>query len=135
MGDSMMQYRSSGPYSYIRTEEIDQDILQSDNTLLHMMYKKLQDGDINTFEYVGFAYLFGNSGLPADFDKAFCFLQAAAQGGSIPAQHFLADCYAYGIGIPEDLEAAQNYYRLSAQSPVPEIREAALRQLEKLKQK
>ncbi|MDO4174662.1 MAG: hypothetical protein Q4D42_07845 [Eubacteriales bacterium] len=132
MGDSMMQYRKTGPYRYIQTEEIEQDILQSGSAILHDCYPKFQDGDINTFEYIGFAYLMGANGLQANFDKAFCFLQAAAQGGSIPAQHFLADCYAYGIGVPEDPETAQNYYRLSAQSPVEEIRQAALQQLERL---
>ena len=125
-----------GPYNYIniKLEEIEQDIRESGNAVLASMLHQLREGETDAIEYIGLAYLYGNDGLAADFDKAFSILQLAAQGGSIISQHYLADCYAYGISMPEDLEAARNYYQLSAQSSVPKIREAALQQLEWLKQ-
>lgn len=125
-----------GPYNYIniKLEEIERDIWTSGNAVLAAMLPRLRDGETDAMEYIGLAYLYGNHGLAADFDKAFSILQLAAQGGSMIAQHYLADCYAYGIGVPEDLEAARNYYQLSAQSSIPKIRDAALHQLEWLKQ-
>lgn len=137
MGDVFMQRGKLGPYNYIniKLEEIEQDVLQTGNGVLVSMMEKLREGDTDAIEYVGLAYLYGSNGLAADFNKAFSILQLAAQGGSIISQHYLADCYAYGIGMPEDMEAARNYYRLSAQSQIPKIRDAALEQLQKLEGK
>ena len=137
MGDRSMPQGKLGPYNYIniKLEEIEQDIRESGNAVLASMLHQLREGETDAIEYIGLAYLYGNDGLAADFDKAFSILQLAAQGGSIISQHYLADCYAYGIGMPEDLEAARNYYQLSAQSTIPRIRDAALHQLEWLKQR
>lgn len=126
-----------GPYNYIniKLEEIEQDIRESGNPVLKSMLYRLRESETDAIEYIGLAYLYGSDGLQADFDKAFSILQLAAQGGSIISQHYLADCYTYGIGTPQDLDAARNYYQLSAQSTVPKIRDAALKQLEWLKRK
>lgn len=123
-----------GPYNYIniKLEEIERDIRESGNKILASMLPQLREGETDAMEYIGLAYLYGNHGLSANFDKAFSILQLAAQGGSMIAQHYLADCYAYGIGVPQDLEAARNYYQLSAQSSIPKIRDAARNQLEQL---
>ncbi|MCD8356209.1 MAG: hypothetical protein LUE11_06520 [Clostridia bacterium] len=132
-----MQRGKLGPYNYIniKLEEIEQDVLRAEDDILVSMMEKLREGDTDAIEYIGLAYLYGSNGLDADFSKAFSILQLAAQGGSIISQHYLADCYAYGIGMPEDLEAARNYYRLSAQSQIPKNRDAALEQLKRLETK
>lgn len=48
-------------------------------------------------EYMSLAYIYGNSGLPASLEKGIGFLHLAAQGGCTTAQHYMADCYAYGL--------------------------------------
>ena len=96
MGDRSMPQGKLGPYNYIniKLEEIEQDIRESGNAVLASMLHQLREGETDAIEYIGLAYLYGNDGLAADFDKAFSILQLAAQGGSIISQHYLADWYA-----------------------------------------
>lgn len=127
-----MQWGNLKPFDLadINFEEIEQEIQQTGNQQLMLMGENLDNGNSDALEYIGTAYLRGSDGLHADFEKAIAFLQLAAECGSMTAQLYIADCYAFGIGMPVDLNAAQDYYRLAAQSTTPAIRDAARTQLD-----
>lgn len=134
MGIRIMQWGNK-PFDFvdIRMEDIEQELQETGDEPLIQMMQRLSEGDDEALEFVGTAYLRGSNGLHADFDKAVLFLQLAAECGSTTAQLYIADCYAYGIGMTPDLDAARNYYRLAAQSQTPSVRDAACGQLERLK--
>ena len=114
--------------------EIEQEIQHTKNLSLIHMGEKLKNSEVDALEYVGTAYLCGNDGLKADFEKAISILRLAAEGGSTTAQLYIADCYAFGIGVDIDVDIAKIIYRMASQSPTAYIRSAALEQLEKLNQ-
>lgn len=129
-----MKKNSPGERFRIPLAEVEDDIGRSRNKSLKKFWKKIQlEQDVDAMEYIGLAYLYGNSGLPASFEKGIGFLHLAAQGGCTTAQHYMADCYAYGIGVAQNMDAARNYYRLSTQDSDADLRKNALQQLEKLK--
>ena len=111
---------------------VERELRESGDDALLRMCARLDEGDLEALEFVGAAYLRGSNGLRADFDKAFTFLQIAANAGSTEALLHLGDCYAYGIGVAADAATARSYYRLAAQSPQASVRETALRQLKRL---
>lgn len=129
-----MQWGNQKPFNLtdINYEEIEQEIRQTENRTLMLMGENIDSGNSDALEYIGTAYLRGSDGLHADFEKAITFLQLAAECGSTTAQHYLGECYAFGIGVPVSLSAAENYYRLAAQSTIPAIRNAALARLDAL---
>lgn len=132
-GIQIMQWGNK-PFNFadISVEDIDQELRETGDEPLIRMKARLPEGDVEALEFIGTAYLRGSNGLHADLDKALIFLQLAAECGSTTALLNVADCYAYGIGMPADPEAARNYYRLAEQSQTPSVREAARRQLELL---
>lgn len=120
----------------INFEQIEQDIQRANDVQLNRMYRKLrQNGGIDATDFIGTAYLLGCNGLQADINKALSFLYLSAEGGSATAQHYLGDCYAFGLCVPSNPHIAHHYYRLAAQSDVPLIRDAATAQLQKLNEK
>lgn len=117
-------------------EQINRELVQTDNPPLQVIYQKLlhNNVDADALEFIGTAFLCGSNGLHADIGKALIFLRPAADCGSTAAQHYVAQCCAFGIGMPKSRDLARRYYRLAAQSTVPSIREAALSQLDSLNQ-
>lgn len=129
-----MQWGNQKPFGFIDVnfDEIEQEIRQTANERLILMSQNLSSGNADALEYIGTAYLRGSDGLHANFEKAITFLHLAAECGSTTAELYIGDCYAFGIGMPVDVDAAQSYYRLAAQSTIPAIRNAALTQLHAL---
>ena len=113
--------------------EIFAELYASSNALLPQMAEKILHGDVDAVEYVGICYLKGSDGLQADFPKAISLLRLATEGGGTTAPFYIADCYAYGISVRKDMQTAEKFYRMAAQSPIQSVREAAHRQLQKLK--
>lgn len=129
-----MKKDNPGEQFRIPWAEAEDDVGRSGNESLKKLWEKIQlEQDVDAMEYIGLAYIYGNSGLPASFEKGIGFLHLAAQGGCTTAQHYMADCYAYGIGIAQNIDAARNYYRLSTQDSDASLRETAMQQLENLK--
>lgn len=133
-GNKHMKKDNPGEQFCISLEEAEDDIGRSGSESLKKIWEKIQlEQDVDAMEYIGLAYLYGNSGLPASFEKGIGFLHLAAQGGCTTAQHYIADCYAYGIGVEQDADTACEYYRLAIQDTDAALRQTARSQLERLK--
>lgn len=130
----MKKENPSEPFC-ISLEETENDIGKTENESLKKIWEKIQlEQDVDAMEYIGLAYVYGNSGLPASFEKGIGFLYLAAKGGCTTAQHYMADCYAYGIGVEQDADTACDYYRLAIQDTDVDMRQTAQSQLKRLKQ-
>lgn len=130
-----MKHTNSGEQFGIPLSEVEGDVEKSACESLKRLWEKVQlEHDVDAMEYIGLAYVYGNSGLPASFEKGIGFLHLAAKGGCTTAQHYMADCYAYGIGVEQDVDAACEYYRLAIQDTDVDMRQTAQNQLERLKQ-
>ncbi len=130
-----MKHTNSGEQFGIPLAEVEDDVEKSACESLKRLWERVQlEHDVDAMEYIGLAYVYGNSGLPASFEKGIGFLHLAAEGGCTTAQHYMADCYAYGIGVEQDVDAACEYYRLAIQDTDVDMRQTAQSQLERLKQ-
>lgn len=130
-----MKHTNSGEQFGIPLAEVEDDVENSGCDNLKRIWEKVQrEHNVDAMEYIGLAYVYGNSGLPASLEKGIGFLHLAAQGGCTTAQHYMADCYAYGIGVEQDADAACAYYRLAIQDTDAALRQTARSQLKRLKQ-
>lgn len=130
-----MKHTNSGEQFGIPLAEVTEDVEKSARESLKRIWEKIQlEHDADAMEYIGLAYIYGNSGLPASFEKGIGFLHLAAEGGCTTAQYYIADCYAYGIGVEQDVDAACEHYRLATQDTDVDLRQTAQSQLERLKQ-
>lgn len=128
-----MKHINPGEQFRIPMDAVEDDVEKSGNKRLKTIWEKIQqEQDVDAMEYMSLAYIYGNSGLPASLEKGIGFLHLAAQGGCTTAQHYMADCYAYEIGVTQNIGLACRYYRLSTQDSDDELRETARRQLKKL---
>lgn len=102
-----MKHISPGEQFRIPMDAVEDDVEKSGNKRLKTIWEKIQqEQDVDAMEYMSLAYIYGNSGLPASLEKGIGFLHLAAQGGCTTAQHYMADCYAYGIGVTQNIGLA-----------------------------
>lgn len=85
---------------------------QNNEKALKWFQKADDQGDANAL--IGMAFLYGDN--LGDNDKAFMFLQKAAERGNKHGQYLLAVAYQSGMwGISEDIHEAEKWYKKAAQ--------------------
>ena len=81
---------------------------------------KTEAHDPETLFRLGADYQFGQNGVEKDLEKAASLFLLAASKGHARGQNRLGMCYANGIGLPKDEQAAVNYWSLAADQGYPE---------------
>lgn len=91
-----------------------------DYSTAYKQFKQLaSQGDLQSEEYLGDMYLYGN-GVAQDYDAAVHWLTLAADGGSGQAQFLLGTIYATGMLGSVDYAQALQWYRKAADNDVAE---------------
>ncbi len=92
---------------------------------------RAQRGDAQAQNKLGFAYAKGE-GVPQDYGEAEKWFRKAAEQGFAKAQYNLGLMYDNGDGVPQDYVAAHKWYNLAASRSAGRMREAAVRNRERL---
>ncbi len=84
------------------------------------MYRKAADLGVPPAQVrVGVALLYGDLGFTQDRIKAVEYFESAVAQGNAAAKIHLADCYAAGLGVKQDLAKARSIYLHAAQAGDP----------------
>ena len=81
---------------------------------INRLKKRVDAGDAEAHNNLGFYYSQGMYGLPRDYAKAFEFRLQAAELGHEDAYYNIGNAYFCGSGVDEDMKNALHYWELAA---------------------
>jgi hypothetical protein len=109
---------SKGFFSFIASKLPDSFRSKQDLTLtasdVMSMNKTAEKGDLDAQLFLGYAYLYGENGLPVDYNKAFKYYSLAAAQNDAIALNNLGSLYYNGIGVQRDSKQAAELFAKAA---------------------
>lgn len=80
--------------------------------------KQAEQGDVDSMNYVGFAYYYGNE-IEQSYEKSFEWAMKAAKSGNAASQYNVGWSYEKGEGVQQSYDEALKWYTLSAEQNFP----------------
>ena len=94
----------------------------TDEETINLLLKRVDSGDAEGINNLGFYYSVGMNGLPQDDKKALTLFHRAAELGNITSHYNIGNVYRLGKGVGRDMKKAEHYYELAAMRGLVEAR-------------
>jgi len=99
---------------FCRVAMFREDETDGGKRIIQQIMKRVDAGDAEAINNLGFYYSQGMYGLPRDFDKALELRLQAAELGHKNAYYNIGNAYLCGRGVDEDMMKAIHYWELAA---------------------
>ena len=94
----------------------------TDDETVQQLMKRVDAGDAEGINNLGFYYSVGMNGLPQDDKKALTLFHRAAELGNITSDYNIGNAYRLGKGVGRDMKKAEHSYELAAMRGLVEAR-------------